>query len=587
MANKKILPTQEITLTRSWDDYKLSVSDADFSVSSTSSSVTLKASGNGEGTDQGVINTSYLCQVNLTNYKTLGIEFSGCYVWDWGSIKMIVGSNTSSITKESSILSKEGGVSNSGTATIDVSDLSGNYYVGIRFSLSPYSNNEHNPSGKITISNMYLTENVYSITYKPGSYSTGSTYTASANIGSKITLRGATYTRTGYTQTGWSTSSTGTTKNYNLSTAYSLSDGVVLYPYWESSYVTISYNSNGGTGTTDSQSVIKGNNVTLKANNFTAPPATSPVHTIYLKTENGGNSVNGTATCYENKFHSWGLNSATGTSYQPGSSYGPVNSNTTFYAKWSTNYELGSSTKSSSESWGYQVIFDVATNGGSCSTAVLNSKIYTHYDFAGWLNSDKTKLYPVGARVGGAAAYTYYESWTSRTENGSIKLPAATKTYPASNTTTIYFNANSGICNTSFMTSSATINHSFDGWYNGNTRVGGANDNFTPKQALTLVARFTSTTQPFNKITLPTATKTGYTFLGWSTNPNATSGIMGQYEPQGGETLYAIWRSKGTVRISIDGNMNKKAQVYIFHNGAWHLAQPQTNYNNQWKINGG
>lgn len=99
MANKKILPTQEITLTKSWDDYKLTVSDAGFSVSPTSSSVTLKASGNGEGTDQGVINTSYLCQVNLTNYKTLGIEFSGCYVWDYGSIIMIVGSNTSTITK--------------------------------------------------------------------------------------------------------------------------------------------------------------------------------------------------------------------------------------------------------------------------------------------------------------------------------------------------------------------------------------------------------------------------------------------------------------------------------------------------------
>lgn len=235
---------------------------------------------------------------------------------------------------------------------------------------------------------------------------------------------------------------------------------------------------------------------------------------------------------------------------------------------------MGSSSKASTESWGYQVIFDATTNGGSCSTAVLNSKIYTHYDFAGWLNSDKTKTYPVGTKVGGVAAYTYYESWTPRTENGSIKLPAATKTYPSSISTTIYFNANSGICNTASMQSSATLTYNFDGWYNGNTRVGGTNDNFTPNQATTLIARFTTIINPFNKITLPIPTRVGYEFLGWSINANATSGTIGQYTPLGEETLYAIWKPKGTVRISIDGNMTKKAQAYIFHDGAWHLTQP-------------
>lgn len=350
---------------------------------------------------------------------------------------------------------------------------------------------------------------------------------------------------------------------------------------------TITYNANGGTGTTASQSVLPGNNVTLNANGFTAPPASSPVHTIYLKDENGNPSVNGIATCYENKFYRWGLNSATGTSYQPGASYGPVNSDTVFYAKWSTNYELGSSTKSSTESQGYQVIFDAVTNGGSCSTTVLNSKIYTYYDFAGWLNSGKTKTYPVGSKVGGPTAYTYYESWTSRTENGSIKLPAATKTNPSSTSTTIYLNANGGTCNTTSMKSSATLTYNFDGWYDENTRVGGTNDNFIPNQATTLIARFTTITSSFNKITLPTPTRTGYKFLGWSIDENALSGTTGQYTPSGGETLYAIWKPNGTVRISIDGNMTKKAQVYIFHDGAWHLAQPQTNYNNNWKINGG
>lgn len=350
---------------------------------------------------------------------------------------------------------------------------------------------------------------------------------------------------------------------------------------------TITYNANGGTGTTASQSVLPGNNVTLNANGFTAPPASSPVHTIYLKDENGNPSVNGIATCYENKFYRWGLNSATGTSYQPGASYGPVNSDTVFYAKWSTNYELGSSTKSSTESQGYQVIFDAVTNGGSCSTTVLNSKIYTYYDFAGWLNSGKTKTYPVGSKVGGPTAYTYYESWTSRTENGSIQLPVATKTNPSSISIAIYLNANGGTCSITSKQSSAKLTYDFDGWYDEDTRVGGANDNFVPDQATTLTARFTTITGSFNEIILPTPYRQGYEFLGWSIDENATSGAIGQYIPSGGETLYAIWKPKGTVRISINGDMTKKAQAYIFHDGAWHLTQPQTSYNNNWKINGG
>ena len=348
---------------------------------------------------------------------------------------------------------------------------------------------------------------------------------------------------------------------------------------------TITYNANGGTGITASQSVLPGNNVTLNANGFTAPPASSPVHTIYLKDENGNPSVNGIATCYENKFYCWGLNSATGTSYQPGASYGPVNSDTVFYAKWSTNYELGSSTKSSIESQGYQVIFDASTNGGNCSTTILNSKIYTYYDFNGWVNSGT--LYPVGSKVGGPTAYTYYESWTSRTENGSIQLPVATKTNPSSISIAIYLNANGGTCSITSKQSSAKLTYDFDGWYDEDTRVGGANDNFVPNQATTLTARFTTITGSFNEIILPTPYRQGYEFLGWSIDENATSGIIGKYDPSGEETLYAIWKPKGTVRISINGNMNKKAQAYIFHDGAWHLTQPQTSYNNNWKINGG
>lgn len=109
------------------------------------------------------------------------------------------------------------------------------------------------------------------------------------------------------------------------------------------------------------------------------------------------------------------------------------------------------------------------------------------------------------------------------------------------------------------------------------------------------MSKSTHTYDTPQKLTKNTFTRVGYEFLGWSQNSKDKNPTY--YDQQeiinltttnnDNIILYAIWRPKGTVRISIDGNMTKKAQAYIFHDGAWHLAQPQTNYNNNWKINGG
>ena len=45
-------------------------------------------------------------------------------------------------------------------------------------------------------------------------------------------------------------------------------------------------------------------------------------------------------------------------------------------------------------------------------------------------------------------------------------------------------------------------------------------------------------------VTLPTATRTGYNFMGWSTSSTATTGSTGTYTPTGNVTLYAIWQIK-------------------------------------------
>lgn len=80
----------------------------------------------------------------------------------------------------------------------------------------------------------------YTIQYDPGDYANETTV-YNHNVSNSITsveLRGLTYTREGYVQTGWSYSSSGESKDYNLSGTYTDASSVVLYPYWESATIT-------------------------------------------------------------------------------------------------------------------------------------------------------------------------------------------------------------------------------------------------------------------------------------------------------------------------------------------------------------
>jgi hypothetical protein len=73
--------------------------------------------------------------------------------------------------------------------------------------------------------------------------------------------------------------------------------------------------------------------------------------------------------------------------------------------------------------------------------------------------------------------------------------------------------------------------------------------------------------------------------MGWSTNQNATSGSTGSYTPSESVTLYAIWKANGAVRIYIDGQGYRMAQVYLFttSDNKWHLTIPYL-YDGSWHI---
>ena len=77
----------------------------------------------------------------------------------------------------------------------------------------------------------YWTADTYTVTYSPGTNGSGSQQTAIKTHGVALTLRGATFTRSGYTQTGWATSD-GVAKEYDLGASYTANAAVTLYPVW-------------------------------------------------------------------------------------------------------------------------------------------------------------------------------------------------------------------------------------------------------------------------------------------------------------------------------------------------------------------
>lgn len=265
---------------------------------------------------------------------------------------------------------------------------------------------------------------------------------------------------------------------------------------------TITYNANGGSGTTVSQYVEAGDSVVLQDNGFIAPSTR-----LYTTTLDGNGGNNGIPTYKDNKFYKWKKDSPTGDSYDAGTIFKPI-ADTTFYAQWYTPTVVGTTTRSSITADGHQVIFDA--NGGNCSTTSLMAKDTTTYTFKEW-NSKKD-----------GSGYT----WSS------------TATYMVTSNSTIYA-----------IWSPTTTNGS---------------------------------------ITLPTPTRSGYEFLGWSTSEYDTNGIIGEYTPDSDYmVLYAIWKPKGIVYIYDDGSTFSEYQVFIYDGSGWNQYIPYIYIESGWELYSG
>ena len=189
---------------------------------------------------------------------------------------------------------------------------------------------------------------------------------------------------------------------------------------------------------------------------------------------------------------------------------------------------------------GYTVSFD--RNGGSSTPSSQTSTLTYKQTYWNTAANGYGTNYGSGGSYSKEEAITLYAIWSS--SSSAIALPAAISRASSKETGfKVTFNANGGTCSTTELTSENTRNYAFSKWAAGST--GGtkysANASYTPTGNITMYATWTETVTN-GSITLPTPTRTGYTFKGWSTNSSATSGSTGNYTPTAATTLYATWQ---------------------------------------------
>ncbi len=299
---------------------------------------------------------------------------------------------------------------------------------------------------------------------------------------------------------------------------------------------TVAFNANGGTCTTPTKTYIMGGLYT------TLPTATRTGYT----------------------FAGWWTSASGGTQITAGSTVS-TDSARTLYAHWTAG--------------GQTVTFNA--NGGSCST---NAKTYTIGNTYGSL--------PTAIRTG----YTFAGWWTSASGGTQITASSTVSTdstrvlyaHWTAGTQTVTFNANGGSCSTNAKTyttgstygslpTATRTGYTFAGWWtsaSGGPRMTASSTVSTDSTRM-LYAHWTAGTQTVtfdanggscstsSKTytigstygSLPTPTRTGYTFAGWYTSSSGGTQVTAgsTVSTATARTLYAQWTA-GTQTVAFDAN---------------------------------
>ena len=165
------------------------------------------------------------------------------------------------------------------------------------------------PKGSMTVYAQWKKNPDEQVIYEGNGATSGSTAAQTQVEGLTVNLSQNGFTRPGYTFTGWNTEADGSGTSYQPGTVYTVPGHTTyLYAQWKPDQGTISYNANGGTGTTASQTGNVDSSTSVAQNGFTRPGYT---------------------------FTGWNTEAdGSGTSYQPGTSITIPNGTKVLYAQW-------------------------------------------------------------------------------------------------------------------------------------------------------------------------------------------------------------------------------------------------------------
>jgi uncharacterized repeat protein (TIGR02543 family) len=342
-------------------------------------------------------------------------------------------------------------------------------------------------SANVTFYAVWQENAKYAVTYN-GNGNTGGSPPVDSNspyyTGSTVTVLGqATLTKTNWTFKGWNTNSSATTAQYTQGQTFTINAATTLYAIWgENQKFTVTYNGNGNNG----------GSAPVDSN---SPYYTGATVTVLGNT--GGLSKNNYT------FIGWNTNSAATTAqYVAGNTF-TILSNTTLYAIYQENPK-------------YSVTYN--GNGNTGGSIPTDSTLYY-----------QNATVNVAANPGGLVkTNNIFKGWATSST-------ATTPTYTVSGSTVTPPSFLMGMANvTLWAVWVEEIKYSVT--YNGNGNTGGA----PPTDANSpYIAGSTVTVQGRN-----TLVKTGYVFLGWSTNSSATSPqyTQGQTFNIGQNmTFYAVW----------------------------------------------
>ncbi len=480
-----------------------------------------------------------------------------------------------------------------------VTTASGNWKKDATFTAS--QNVGTGKYGNITLTAQW-TPTQYKITYNlnDGTLASGKTNPTS------YTIETATFTlnnpaKAGYTFTGW-TGSNGTTAQTTVTITKGSTGNRTYTANWTINSYTLTANANGGTiPATTGWTVASGSKTATKSLNYGAQYGTLPTPNPYSKTG------------YTVKFKGWFTSASGGSPVSATTTMGA--SNTTIYAQWTetinsytltananggtipatTGWTVASGSKTATKSLNYGAQY------GTLPTPNPYSKTGYTVKFKGWFTSASGGS-PVSATTTmGASNTTIYAQWTETINSYTLTANANGGTIPATTgwtvasgsktaTKSLNYGAQYGTLPTPNPYSKTGYTVKFKGWFT--SASGGSQVSTTTTMGAgnaTIYAQWTETiisyTVTYNakanggstdtqtktvaydvNVDLSlTATKSGWTFVGWNTNQNATTKLTSYKMPANNVTLYAIYSKVLTGSFKYYNNQTIDVTVPIYN----------------------